>query len=289
MDYKASEKTDFFLKGGQDWTLFGSSALPNLLETTFLGAFYGSVYTRSPQLTVGMVETMGKVKFSPEIGIMMPSSGQILKLGSVGLAGQLGEGEREGADSDRPELEARAVLQFQLDNAPGVAPAQIIVSGFEAKRTSIVTNTSTVPLSISGAQTAAEAAVIANGGFTASSQMYGGQIAVQLPTRWATLTVSAYRGGDMRFYFGGQINSYTTNLTGLSNVSSVYHLPTAVLWLLPVSLPSEPTLPEPLSSLRREPIRSFGGFAELGLPLSRWFNASPTGHNAGWQLYPARR
>ena len=32
------------------------------------------------------------------------------------------------------------------------------------------------------------------------------------------------------------------------------------------------------------PIRSFGGFAELGLPLSRWFHADPAGHNAGWQL-----
>lgn len=32
-------------------------------------------------------------------------------------------------------------------------------------------------------------------------------------------------------------------------------------------------------------IRSFGGFINLGLPLSRWFNASPHGHNAGWQLY----
>lgn len=283
LDYKASEKTDFFLKGGQDWTLFGSSALPNLLETTFLGAFYGSVYTRSPQLTVGMVETMGKVKFSPEIGIMMPSSGQILKLGSVGLAGQLGEGEREGADSNRPELEARAVLQFKLDNAPGVAPAQIIVSGFEAKRTSIVTNTSTVAAVVSGAQTAAEAAVIANGGFTSSSQMYGGQIAVQLPTRWATLTVSAYRGGDMRFYFGGQINSYSTNLTGLSNVVSYTTSdggPLAAAGIAALGTNSSGAV----VVAPQKPVRSFGGFAELGLPLSRWFNASPTGHNAGWQL-----
>ena len=27
-----------------------------------------------------------------------------------------------------------------------------------------------------------------------------------------------------------------------------------------------------------------GGFVQLGLPLSRWFNADPRGHNAGWQL-----
>jgi hypothetical protein len=32
-------------------------------------------------------------------------------------------------------------------------------------------------------------------------------------------------------------------------------------------------------------VRAYGGFAELGLPLSRWFNANPKGYNAGWQFY----
>lgn len=35
----------------------------------------------------------------------------------------------------------------------------------------------------------------------------------------------------------------------------------------------------------QRPIRAFGGFVNLGLPISRWFNADPKGHNAGWQLY----
>jgi hypothetical protein len=30
---------------------------------------------------------------------------------------------------------------------------------------------------------------------------------------------------------------------------------------------------------------AYGGFAELGLPLSRCFNANQKGYNAGWQLY----
>lgn len=34
-----------------------------------------------------------------------------------------------------------------------------------------------------------------------------------------------------------------------------------------------------------KPIRAFGGFVNLGLPLSRWFKADPKGRNAGWQLY----
>ena len=32
-------------------------------------------------------------------------------------------------------------------------------------------------------------------------------------------------------------------------------------------------------------MRAYGGFVEIGLPLSRWFNANPKGFNAGWQLY----
>src|ERR1017187_8677631 len=151
MDYAASENSDFYFEGGQDWTLFGSSALPNLLETTFFGAYYGNVYERSPQMMVGWVQKLGgsmHLKISPAFAIMMPSSAQV-ESGATnafstagaanGVAGQLGEAEREGADSDRPEYEGRLVIQWQLDKAPGVAPAQLIWSGFYAKRTSIVT------------------------------------------------------------------------------------------------------------------------------------------------------
>jgi hypothetical protein len=33
------------------------------------------------------------------------------------------------------------------------------------------------------------------------------------------------------------------------------------------------------------PIGAFGGFVNLGLPLSRWFNADPKGRNSAWNLY----
>ena len=71
MDIAASDATDIFFEGGQDWTLFGSSALPNILETTFLGAFYGDIYTRSPQFQFGLVQKLGtssrNFKFSPTL------------------------------------------------------------------------------------------------------------------------------------------------------------------------------------------------------------------------------
>jgi len=146
LDYRQSDTTSLFFVGGQDWTLFGSKALPNLLETTWLAANYGVVYNRSPQFRFGMLQKLGdspdNFKISPEFAIMMPSSGQVEKLtfcsladafcngGSpaAGIMNQIGEAERQGADSNRPEYEAGLTLQFQLDKAPAVAPAQIFWS-----------------------------------------------------------------------------------------------------------------------------------------------------------------
>lgn len=150
------------------------------------------------------------LKLAPTFAIMMPSTGQIEKLGTLGLQGQIAQAEREGADSGRPEFEGRLVAQFQLDKAPGVAPAQIIWSGFRAKRTSIVTSDQM------GTGPASYAAAFPNG-FTASSAMYGNQLGLQLPTRWATLVASAYFGGDLRFFFGGKVDSFYTDIGGLTN------------------------------------------------------------------------
>src|ERR1700733_853368 len=148
LDYHASENTDFFFVGGQDWTLFGSGALMNIVETTFNGAFWGNIWTRSPQLRGGFIQTLEKghhVNLEGQFGVMMPSSGQILKLENAsgnGLAAQIGQGEREGADADRPEYEGRVALSYQIDRARGVAPAQIAFAGFHSRRTSIVPNSS---------------------------------------------------------------------------------------------------------------------------------------------------
>jgi hypothetical protein len=114
----------------------------------------------------------------------------------------------------------------------------------------------------------------------------------QIPTRWFTLVATAYKGGDLRFYFGGQINSYFTDTGGLTAVSGPYVTADggplaaaggAVLGCTAVLVDGAcPTGAATIAAQR--PIRSFGGFVQLGLPLSRWFNANPKGHNAGWQL-----
>jgi hypothetical protein len=294
MDYHASDSTDIFFVGGQDWTLFGSGALMNILETTFNGAFWGNTYERSPQLRGGFIQTLSKennVKLEGQFGIMMPSTGEILKLGDAagnGLGAQLGEGEREGADADRPEWEARAALSFQLDKAKGVAPAQIALAGFHSRRTSIVPNSSYCLAAPCAANTtllpAGYEAAFPNG-FQASSTQWGGQIVAQLPTRWATLVATAYKGGDLRFYFGGQINGFFTDVSGLTNVVGPFSTADGG----PLAAQGGTVLGTngagQVVVAPQKPVQAFGGFIQIGLPLSRWFNANPQGHNAGWQLH----
>jgi hypothetical protein len=310
LDYAASDTTDLYFEGGQDWTLFGSSALPNILETTALGYWYGDIYERSPQFQFGLVEKLGgsrNVKLSPTFAIMMPSTGQIEKLGTLGLQGQLAQAEREGADSGRPELEGRLALQFQVDKAPAVAPAQIFVSGVDGKRTSVVPNASycTNVLTCGGGLTPANYVAAFPNGFTASSHMYGLQGGIQLPTRWFTLVVTAYRGGDLRFFFGGQVNTFATDTSGLTNIvgganssftgynpgfSTLDGGPLvaaggAVLGCN-INVANAALCPQGnVVVAPQRAIRAYGGFVNLGLPLSRWFNANPKGHNAGWQVY----
>ncbi len=295
LDYDSGEGTDVFFEGGQDWSLFGSTALPNILETTFLGAFSGDVWERTPQFRFGLVQKLGgsaNFKLSPEFALMMPSSAEIYRLQGAtgnavgGLTAQIGEGEREGADSGRPEFEGRLALEFQLDKAPAVSSAQIFWSGFEGKRTSITTNGDLAGLTNILAQFPA--------GFTNSSHMFGNQLGVQLPTRWFTLVASAYRGGDMRFMLAGQLNTFFTDTTGLYNVTNVATVDNVqaatggmdVGCTVPVATTSTCSASGGIWRIAPEhPISAFGGFVNLGLPLSRWFNANPKGHNAAWNLY----
>src|SRR5579863_8842349 len=69
IDWSVNPNSDIFFEAGQDWTIFGSSAMMNLLETTFYGAYWGNLYERSPQMRVGLVQKLGgsrNWKFSPE-------------------------------------------------------------------------------------------------------------------------------------------------------------------------------------------------------------------------------
>jgi len=288
MDYQASDKTDVFFEAGQDWTIFGSGALMNLFETTFFGAYWGNIYERSPQFRVGMVQKLGgsrNWKFTPEVAIMMPSEG-ILPADSVtcnvkelgvntsctfvnGLGNQLGYGERQGADYGAPELESRMVLQFQLDKAPGVVPAQILWSGFYTHRQATVLG-SAVPAAYKSAFPT---------GVDVTTPGYGNQAAISLPTRWFTVVASGYMGADMRFFFADQLNSVYTYAGGLTKTATGASVDGASTITFGTNADGMGVVAP------QKPVRDYGGFVQLGMPVSRWFNANPKGRGAGWQAY----
>lgn len=298
LDNNVTDKTSWWFLAGQDWTLFGSSTLPNLIETTGLGIGFGSLYTRDMQMRLGLSHNFGgerKFTFISEGGVFFPAFGL-----SPNIDNQLAFGERQGADSQRPEVQGRLVFQFQLDKAKGVAPAQLIVSGVESKRRVIVTAAG-VPLCAPSADP-----VLCPGGantFRAAfptgaeveSQRYGVSGEIQLPTRYVTLLAKYYNGRDLRWFFASQVYTpYTltsacdptaaiscgtvvpilTNATAGTNIDGSG--PAAVFGL---DAGGNPVVAEQVGP------RTHGGFVNLGFPLSRIFNADPKGRHAGWTLY----
>jgi hypothetical protein len=280
IDWKPSETNSLFFLAGQDWTPFASSTLPNLFETTGLGIGFGTLYERAPQFRVGLEHTFGgssKFAIGPEFAIVLPAFGNlpadIVAAGAAvpngeGIGNQLGFGERQGVDSGKPEIQARFVTQFQLDSAPGVPPAQIIVSGVHGTRTATVLAAS-VPAAF-------KAAFPSGAQVESDRNAWTGEI--QLPTRYATIIAKYWNGSDLRFYFGNELLSNfndTTGLTGTATGQSIDGSSTVVFGLLggvPIIAP-------------QRPVRGQGGFVNVGFPLSRLANADPKGRNAGWQLY----
>jgi hypothetical protein len=304
IDWTVAPNTDIFFEAGQDWTIYGSSAMMNLFETTFFGAYWGNTYERAPQMRVGFVQKLGgsrNWKLSPEFAIMTPAEGNVpadavtstcattvnhttfaatttcTNVVLDGTGNQLGYGERQGADNGKPEIEGRVVLQFQLDKAPGVVPAQILWSGFYAGRQATVpfSNVPNAPSPLaSGFYKEAFPRGVDN-----NSNGYGNQVAVSLPTRWATVVASAYMGADLRFFFAGQLQSNYNQAAGLTNKANGLSVDGSSTVVFGTNSAGAAVIAP------QKAVRGYGGFVQAGFPLSRWFNADPKGRNAGWQAY----
>ncbi|MGE5323184.1 MAG: hypothetical protein ACM3SW_09995, partial [Actinomycetota bacterium] len=207
IDYKASDTTSLHFLAGQDWTPFASSTLPPLFETTGLGVGFGSTYERDPQFRVGLTHKLSNdVSITPEFALVLPSFGNL----PSNVANQLGFAERQGVDSGKPEVQFRFVTQFQLDHAPGVAPAQFIISGVHGSRTATVL-AADVPATFQAA--------FPNGAQVSSDRnAWTGEI--QLPTRYVTLIAKYFNGSDLRFYFANQLYSEFNDTGGLTGVET---------------------------------------------------------------------
>ena len=268
IDRRFNDKTSAFALFGQDWAPFVSSTMPNMIENTnFGGLGYGAAYTRIPQARFGFNHKFGgwrDFRFGPEIAIVLPAFGDL----PTDVTNQTGFGERQGADSQQPGVQGRAVFQWQLKKAASVSPAQFIVSFEHGRRRAIVT-AANVP--------AAFRAAFPSGAEVGSSSN-GFSVEMQLPTRFVTVVSKYYDGSDLRFFFAGQLLSNfndTARLTGTASAASIDGASTVVFGLLnglPVVAP-------------QRPVRGQGGFIQFGFPLSRIFNADPKGRNAGWTAY----
>ena len=268
IDRSFNDKFSGFALFGQDWSPFASSTLPNTIENTnFGGIGYGAIYQRVPQVRFGFNYNAGggrSLKISPEFAVVFPAFGDL----PTNVADQLGFGERQGADSDRPGLQSRLVLQWQMDKAPGVVPAEFIVSYEHARRTAIVTAAS-VPAPFQSAFP---------GGAEVSSDSNAYSVELQLPTRWVTLSGKYYSGSDLRFFLGGQLLSNFNDTAGLASTANSLSIDGASTVVFGLRDGIATVAPQ-------RPVRGQGGFLQLGLPLSRLVDSDPTGRNAGWTAY----
>jgi len=212
----------------------------------------------------GFVKNLGgarKVKLLPEFAITLPAFGNT----PSNVADQLGYGERQGVDSGRPEIQGRIVTQWQLDRAPGVAPAQLITSFIQAERKALI-RAADVP--------AAYKAAFPNGG-EVGSHRFGYTVELQLPTRALTWQGKYYNGEDLRWYFVGQLYSNFNDTAGLTNVATAPSIDGASTVAFGLQNGKAVIAPE-------RPVRTQGFLTDLGLPISRWFGVSPSSRAAGW-------
>lgn len=319
----------WFAEFGEDWSLLGSSTLPSLFETTGLGVGMGSLYERMPMFKTGVQFHSGDFKVQPEFAIVMPTAGSA----ALTVDQRLRFGDRAGAESNQPGVEARMVFQMPLNHSwKGVAPAQLIFSGHHARMNEIIPHAAQVvpsPFTFTCAVTPCTITVPVptiftnvnsqNVGFTTATSILkasncsgascnleqifsrGTQVSnpqniytaeLQLPTPWVTFVAKIYRGDDMRFFFGGQLNDVYNNLifpesgvvgTGISESGR------SITFGCPGGISGGTGIVNcqgsAVTSAILQPVGGTGGFMELSFPLSRIFNANPEGLNSGWVLH----
>lgn len=218
IDHRFNDNTSMFALFGQDWTPFGSSTLANLFETTGLG--FETLYEHAPQFRLGVGHKIGgsrNVFVQPEFAVIMPAYGN----DPSNVAEQLGYSEKQGAHSGRPEVQARWVLQWQLDKAPSVAPAQLIFSGVQGNRRAMVRASDVPPCSNADVLVCPDPKVFQKPfpqGAQTISNRAGWTREIQLPTRYITVIGKIWEGSDLRWYFVGALNSNFNDTAGMTRV-----------------------------------------------------------------------
>jgi hypothetical protein len=259
----------WFVQFGQDWSIFGSSTLADLFETTSFGIGLGNIYERMPMFRTGVQFGKKDFKVQPEFAIALPGFGEP----GLNVDERTRFGSRVGPESGRPEIEARVVFQFPLSRAPGVVPAQIIFSYDNAERAEIVP-AANLPAASTPAGALIRAAFPTGARITSQRNAWSAEF--QLPTAYVTLAGKYYHGGDLRFYFGGQLNDVFTDIGRATPLGTALSQSSRAI---PFGLINGQVIVANL-----EPVQGQGGFLQLGLPLSKICGARPEGRAAGWSM-----
>ena len=340
MDAKLGE-VPWFAEFGQDWTLVGSSIVPDYIESTNNGVAFGSIYERLPQIKTGLQFHAGDLKIQPEFALVWASFADsnlnnattATLLGSQGVVAtgqqeQGREGAILGAASGQPGVQGRVAFDFPINKRwKGVPNAEIVFSGSHAEAEEIVPLANIPKIGISGLTLATDAVITGEsapptcsgaapaGGFSIQCYYPTGlsmripqnifTAGVQFPTPWFTLWGNYFRGGDMRFFFAGILNSAFADTMGKTALA-IPGPNTLVTCTNPPTCTTTGTTNiaqgvfslsgDPISFVNENngavaapyrPIRGQGGFVQMGFPLSRIFGANPEGLNSGWRLFVA--
>ena len=260
----------------------------------------------------------------------------------TGFQTQSREGAILGQASGQPGLQGRLVLDFPLNSGwKGVPNAEVIVSGGHAEAEYIVPfgnipttgvyNTTTgaailttptdantinpnLGVTCSGATPATGFSVRCYypKGVSLNVPQNAFSAEIQLPTPWFTVVSKYYRGGDLRFYFAGQLNTAfrdsfvgpdgtnvapftipgSTNLVTCSTsatCSTSLNATGTNIGQVVYALSGDPVSFSAVNGSAvvnpYRPIRGQGGVVQIGIPLSRLFGANPEGLNSGWTFF----
>ncbi len=273
MDTKLGDRPVFF-EFGQDWSLFGSSTLMDIFETTGFGFAQGNLNERMPMFRTGIQFGQGDFKVQPEFAIALPGFGEP----NLDADQRTRFGSRVGPESGRPEYQTRLVLQYPISHAPGVAPAQFIVSYDNAERAEIVPAANMPAGAIRSAFP---------DGIRLTSQRNAWSAEVQLPTSNFTLVSKYYRGGDLRYYFQGQFNDIFADLGTATLLGTATSFSGRSISFGCAGGTGPACTGGTVVHSNLEPVMGQGGFAQLGIPLSRVFGSDPESRAGfgGWSMY----
>ena len=244
----------FFIRLGLASTLFGSTTQPTGLETSQAYGFEGNVQERDPGAVIGTRFDMGGAwdwRVLLEGGLFLPSGGEpVTGLGSA-YAGNTtvpGQGTLGFGQREGPNSDRPS---YQNRTVLEFEPfkGRRIASSYFATSFEYANRTRywNPPAQTDGLTF----------GLTSATKGYTAETRLAFPG--ATLLGKYYRGEDLRFYFAGMAQDIFFD--GPAPLTTTGPLPT------------------------QRPVRAQGGFVQLQLPLSAWFQpANPRLHGFSMNL-----